>query len=168
MQKPGAERNIKPREDRRRTVLPARIRNGPGWADACILNISSRGLLIYARCTAQPGSQVRLWRGGYLIVARVVWRSNERLGVCTPEPIAVDNLISSESEPAAVPVLGREAKLERPRQPRSHERSRERSRAIEFVSLALVGAALAAAAAAYAYRTLSAPLEAVNRALGAG
>lgn len=167
MQKAVGGRNIRPREDRRRTVLPARIRTGPGWADACILNISSRGLLVYAKCAAQPGSHVKLWRGGYLVVARVVWRSNERLGVCTPEPIAVDNLISSESNPAAVPALGREAKLDRPRQPRSHERSRERSRAIEFVSLALVGAALAAATAVYAYQALSAPLEAVNRALGA-
>ena len=167
MQKAVGGRNIRPREDRRRTVLPARIRTGPGWADACILNISSRGLLVYAKCAAQPGSHVKLWRGGYLVVARVVWRSNERLGVCTPEPIPVDDIISSEAAPAEAPAPAAAVELDRPRKRPSHDRSRAVSRAVEFLSLVVFGIALAGAAAAYAYETLSKPLEAVNRALGA-
>lgn len=166
MQQAGG-RNIKPREERQRTVLPARVRNGAGWVDACILNISSRGLLIHAKCAAQPGSPVKLWRGGCLVIGRVVWRSNERIGVCTPEPIAVDDLISSQTAQATAPVFTGDVKVERGSRPRNPDRSRERSRTIEFVSLVLVGTALAAAVTVHAYQALSKPLEAVNRALGA-
>lgn len=165
MQQSGGGRNIKPREDRRRTVLPARLRNGGGWIDACILNVSSRGLLIHAKCTPQPGSQIELRRGGYLVTARVVWRSTHRIGLCSPDQLPVDDIISCEHAPAAVPALKSDVKVERRIEPRSHERSRERSRAIEFLSLVLVGTALAGAASAYAYEALSNPLKAVHRAL---
>lgn len=165
MQKADGGRSIRPREERRRTVLPARLRNGAGWVDACILNISSRGLLIHAKCDAQPGSQISLWRGENLIVGRVVWRSTNRIGLCSPDPLPVDDVISGGAAPAAAPVATGDLKIERRTQPRSHERSRERSRAIEFVSLVLAGVALAAAASAYAYQALSNPLEAVQRAL---
>ena len=161
----GGGRNIKPREDRRRTLLPARLRNGAGWIDACILNVSSRGLLIHAKCQAQPGSQIELRRGGYLVIARVVWRSTHRIGLCSPDPLPVDDIISCEAPPAAVPALIVAAKVERRSRPRSHERSRERSRAIEFLSLVLIVTALAGAASAYAYEALSNPLKAVHSAL---
>ena len=36
----------RPRELRRRVILPARLRTGADWSDTCMLNISSRGLLI--------------------------------------------------------------------------------------------------------------------------
>ena len=39
-------------------MLPARMRSSTGWSDACILNISTRGLLIYALGSADPGNFV--------------------------------------------------------------------------------------------------------------
>lgn len=165
MQQPGGGRNIKPREDRRRTVLPARLRNGGGWIDACILNVSSRGLLIHAKCEAKPGSEIELRRGGYLVTARVVWRSTHRIGLCSPDPLPVDDIIGCEAPPATVSGANGDIKVERRSRPRSHERSRERSRAIEFLSLVLAGTALAGAASAYAYEALSRPLKAVHEAL---
>lgn len=166
MQKAGGGRSIRPREDRRRTILPAQVRDGTGWADACILNISSRGLLIHARCSAPPGSQIKLKRGGYLLVGKVIWRSRERIGVCSPYPLPVDELISSEAASADLPALSGTIEIERPRKQRSSEdRSRAFSRAVEFLSLVLVGTVLAAATAVHAYQALSNPLESVSRAL---
>lgn len=148
-------------------MLPARMRNGAGWTDACILNVSSRGLLVYAKCAAQPGSQIELRRGGYLIVATVVWRNNERIGICSEGPVPVDDLISSEAASAAVPALTGTVELERRKQRRDPDRSRARSRAMEFLALVLIGTALAGAAAVYVQQALTKPLAAVNRALGA-
>ena len=165
MRQAGGGPDFKPREDRRRTVLPARLRNGSRWVDACILNISSRGLLIYSKCAAQPGSEIKLWRGKYLVAARVVWRSNGRIGVRTPEPIPVDDIISSEAAPAECPAPLVAVELDRPRKRRSPDRSRAASRAFEFLSLVMFGTALAGAAAAYAYEALSNPLKAVHEAL---
>lgn len=165
MQRSGGGRNIKPREDRRRTVLPAQVRNGAGWADACILNISSRGLLIHARCPAQLGSQIKLRRGHYLLVGRVIWRSRERIGVWSHSPLPVDDLISSHAASADVPAITGAIEIERPARPRSPGQSRAVSRVVEFLSLVLVAAALAGGAAVYAYETLSKPLDAVHRAL---
>lgn len=166
MQKAGSGQSNRPREDRRRTILPAQVRNGAGWADACILNISSRGLLINARCTAPPGSQIKLRRGGYLLVGRVIWRSANRIGVSSQYPLPVDELISSEAASADLPALSGTIEIGRPQQQRkSNDRSRAFSRAVEFLSLVLFGSALAAAAAVHAYQALSNPIEAVNRAL---
>ena len=148
-------------------MLPARIRSGAGWSDACILNISPRGLLVYAKCPAQPGTSIELRRGGYLVLAEVVWRNNERIGLCSHDEVPVDDLISSEAAAAAVPVLTGTLEVERRKRPRDADRSRARSRAMEFLSLVLIGAALAGGAAVSAHQALTAPLAAVNRALGA-
>lgn len=147
-------------------MLPARMRNGLGWNDACILNISLHGLMIYSKCSVEPGSHVELCRGGRMISTRVVWRKNQRIGLCSPEPLPVDELISSDAAKAAFPTIAGRAQIERRNRPRDGERSRDRSRAIEFVSLVLVGTAFAGGVAAYAQQALTKPLSAVQTALG--
>ena len=157
--------DLKPREDRRAIVLSARVRAGPGWGDACILNISSRGLMIYAQCAAEPGSFVELHRGAQRIVARVVWRKNHRIGLCSRNPLPVEDIITGDTAAAAGPAITANMMIERRKQPRDAERSRERSRAIEFVSVVLIGAVLAGSAATYVQQTLSRSLSAVETAL---
>lgn len=142
------------------------MRNGAGWSDACILNISSHGLMIYAKCTVEPGSYVELRRGGQMVSARVVWRANNRIGLCSPAPIPVEDIISSETAAAALPAITAGAKIERRKHRRDPERSRDRSRAIEFMSLVLIGITLAGGVAVYAQQTLVKPLAAVQMALG--
>ena len=97
--------SFQPRERRRRVMLPARVRNNSGWSDACILNISSRGLLVYSAGAAEPGSFVEIRRGGQLVIARVIWRENQRMGLCSPDPVPVDAIISNRA-------------LDKPRAPR--------------------------------------------------
>ena len=145
-------------------MLPARLRSQSGWSDACILNISSRGLLIYSNAAAQPGSFVEVRRGGQLVIARVVWRKNQRIGLCSPDPVHVEDIIAADSAAAAVPVAAGAA-IERRRIPRDPDRSRSRGRAVEFVALVLVGGALAFAAMVSVEESLARPLASVGSAL---
>jgi len=89
----------KPRELRRRVILPARLRMGAHWSDACILNISSRGLMIQASRAAPEGSVIELWKGDYVIVARVVWRKGVRAGLCSDDRVPVEEIMSLAQSP---------------------------------------------------------------------
>jgi hypothetical protein len=143
-------------------MLPARMRSICGWSDACILNVSSRGLLIYSSGNAKPGSFVEIRRGGQLVVARVVWRKNRRIGLCSSDPVRVEDIISSETAASAVQSGPHQRYVERRRVPRDSDRSRERGRAIEFLSLVVACTAAAGLAAVYVEQTLEAPLAAVK------
>lgn len=145
-------------------MLPARMRSESGWSDACILNVSSRGLLIYSAGRATPGSFVEIRRGSQLVVARVVWRENQRLGLSSQDPVRVEDIISSET--AAVAVQSSGFTVERRKVPRTSEQSRLLSRAMEYVFTIMLVVALAGSAAFYAHEALTTPLAAVRTALG--
>lgn len=147
-------------------MLPARMRSASGWSDACILNVSKRGLLVYSPGTADLGSFVEIRRGGQLVVARVVWRMNQRIGLHSPDPVRVEDIISTEAAAAAVQSATAEFADERRRIPRNAERSRQQARAMEFAALVLAGLALAGAAVATVEDALAAPLASVRMALG--
>ena len=157
--------NFIPREERRRVVVQARVRSGAGWNDACILNVSSRGLLIYANCATRPGRYVELHRGEQVIVAKVVWRNNQRMGLFSNDRLPVEQIISNQAAAGAAAATAGELLVERRKRPRDPERSRERARAMEFLSLVLIGLVVAGALAAYATQTLSRPLAKVTAAL---
>jgi hypothetical protein len=161
---------LKPREERRRTVLPARIRSGSGWADACILNVSSRGLMVYTTGAANPGTVIEIRRGAQIVIARVVWRRNRRLGLATQGEVPVSDIISNTtaaSAAASTPALSSDFMFDRRRHRRSHDQSRFRSRAFEFASIVLAGALLGGIAAVWVQETLAKPLTVVTAALHA-
>ena len=166
MHQASAARALKAREERVRTALAARLRDGAGWSDACILNVSSRGLLVYARSSVEPGTIVELRRGDRLVIAKVVWRENQRIGLCSQDNLSLASLASGELAAAAAPAIAA-AGAERRKQPRDPERSRHRSRALGFVSLVLIGMILALGLGAYVLDTLAKPAAAVTRALAA-
>ena len=147
-------------------MLPARMRSSTGWSDACILNISTRGLLIYALGSADPGSFVEIRRGNQLVVARVVWRQNQRIGLQSPDPLRIAEIISSDTAEAAVivPVVI-PSKPDRRKVGRDWEKSRAIGRAVEFLSLVLIAVALGAAVSAYVLDILSGPFARVGGAL---
>ena len=154
----SAEPCARPREQRRNVVLQARLRSNCRWGDACILNLSPRGLMVYAPQPADPGSFVEIRRGEQAIVARVVWRRNNRIGLRSERLLELDQVITgagSQSAPGigAVELLG-----ERRQQPRSHDDSRLRARIAEFASIIVVAAVLAGSAYSLVARSLSAPI----------
>jgi hypothetical protein len=156
----------RPRELRRRVMLPARLRNGAQWADACILNVSSRGLMIQSARAGPEGSCVELRRGDHVIVARVMWRSGPRAGLLSEDRIPVEEIMSlSGSQPLQL-VASRGALVERRRHRRASALEyRLKGRAMEFAAIAAIGVALAGGAWSMARQALVKPFAQVSAAL---
>ena len=84
----------KNREWRRSVLVKARIKSADGWRDASILNVSSRGLMIYSACCSNPGNEVELRGGDQVIRARVMWRKGQRAGLRTDSVLPVIDIIN--------------------------------------------------------------------------
>ena len=158
-------RNHKPRELRRRVLLPARLRTGASWSDACILNVSSRGALIHSSRPFAQGSVIELRHGDHIIVGRVVWREGSKAGLRSHDRLPVEQILSATDGPA-LRLSAAPAEVERRRRPRTHDQSRMQSRAFEFASIAIVAVALSSAAFALVDEALAQPLARVSAALG--
>lgn len=155
-------RSEKPRELRRRVVVAARLRHGASWSDACILNISSRGLMIHTGRPISQGAQVEIRRGDAVIVACVVWREGGRAGLRAQDRVPVEEILT----------LGRSEVLqlgaghgERRKRPRSEDRSRIHGRAIEFAGVAMIAVCLAGAGLTMVRAAFARPLAIVSNAL---
>jgi hypothetical protein len=148
-------------------MLRARMRAPFGWTDACILNVSSRGLLINASTAgaAAAGTKVELWHGEQVIVAEVVWRKGTRAGLRTDERVPVEEIMALSKAPALQLTAGEWPLQDRRKRPRSHEENRLRSRAIEFAGTVAIAACLAVGAFAMVEQAFARPLAVVERAL---
>ncbi|MEO6225814.1 MAG: PilZ domain-containing protein [Sphingomicrobium sp.] len=164
----GISHSQRSRELRRRVVLPARIRYSAGWADACILNISSRGLMIQSCAGAKAGTIVELTRGPHVISARVVWSEGFRTGLQVDESISVADIltIGSANQLALAPI--RSALLDPPRNMAAHDASRLQARTLQFAGTLFIGAVLSIGAFGMMQQAFAAPLAAVEAALGGG
>jgi hypothetical protein len=161
--------NKKPRELRTSVVLAARIRADTGWGDACILNVSSRGLLITSSRVGGEGSTVELRHGAHAIVARVVWRKGTRAGLRTSERVPFEDIVTLSRASALRLTAPQWPGTDRRKQPRPTERlhaSRQRSRMIEFASIAVIGISLAATLFSMVETAFARPLAMVQAALG--
>ena len=147
-------------------TLAARMRSEGGWSDACILNVSSRGLLVYSSGVAPIGSFVEIRRGSQMVVGRVVWRKNQRLGLCSPQQVHITDLISDQTAAAAIAKPGA-AYVERRRIPRTADQHRARARAMEFLFALLVATALSLWAVTAMHQAFVKPMAAVEAALRA-
>ena len=157
----------RPRELRRRVILPARLRSGAQWSDACILNISSRGLMIQAGRAGPEGSTVELRRGEYVIVGRVVWREGGRAGLRTDDRLPVEEILSVNQASTLTLIATDRAVLERRKQPRqSVSDPRLRGRAIEFLGTGTIAVSLAIGIWSTAQQALAQPIAKVEAALG--
>jgi hypothetical protein len=157
----------RPRELRRRVMLPARLRTGIQWTDTCILNISSRGLLIHSARAGPQGSTVELRRGDHVIVGRVVWRDGARVGVECDERLPVEQIMSHSQSQALRLTAASSPVVERRKAPRSTaDDARLRGRAMEFVSVGIIAASLALTVWSMAEQALARPMAAVSAALG--
>ena len=148
---------MKPRDQRQKVLIEARLRQDRGWTDARILNISRRGLMVRSPAAPLHGTYVEVCRGTHRIVARVVWVSQDRFGLRTQDAIAVDAVVRDEAalpEPANDPrSLRRRSTLEM-----RERRSRHWSRRFQFGVLGLFAIAAACLTFGAVREALSRPL----------
>ena len=144
------------------------MRDGSGWTDACILNVSSHGLLINATVAGAPatGSMIELRHGDHVIAGEIIWRKGTRAGLRTDQRVPVEEIMALGTASALQLTAGEWPRAERRKRPRSHDESRLRSRAIEFAGVALIAASLAGAVFSMVEAAFARPLAAVQSALG--
>jgi hypothetical protein len=156
----------RPRELRRRVVLPARMRADSGWCDARILNISSRGMMIDVGRGAPRADTIELRRGTHVILARVVWRDGSRAGLHCEDRLPVEEILSLSQAPA-LQLTAAPGFTERRTQPRrQHDQSRSQGRIAEFASVGVIAASLALTLFGIVEQALAAPMDAIRAALG--
>ena len=149
-------------------LLNARMRTAAGWSDACILNISSRGVMVHAGRPFVRGSTIELRHGDHVIVGRVVWRDGSKAGLQAEQRLPVEQILSLANGPQLRLTAGQDRRVERRRRPRTHEQSRIRSRAFEFASVLFIVVLLSGSAFALVGAALAKPLAQVRLALGGG
>ena len=145
------------------------MRCGASWGDACILNYSSRGMLVHAPQAPSRGSYLEIRRGCHVIVARVIWTNSNRFGVQTQDPVPAAGLISEPYSNVAAARPGTNGVVERRTETRqtscSHEASRWRARMLEVGALAILGALMASLAIGAVHELLAGPVAAVETVL---
>lgn len=166
MQPTQRRANHRPRELRRRVMMPARVRVAAGWSDACILNLSSRGLMIKATPAALRSGQIELWHQEHMIIATIVWREGTRAGLRAEGPLPVEEIMALGQGPSLQLTAQCSPQADRRRKPRSHDDSRFRARAFEFASVTLIAVSLAMAVFGMVEQSFAKPLFAVRAALG--
>ena len=163
---------MKPREPRKKVMIKARMRVGAAWRDACILDLSSRGLMIQANDPPPGGSYLELRRGRHVIIARVMWTRDRRAGLRAQDALPTEAIIAEPDHSAGPPIVAgserRTAPAARAVRPTDHEHSRWQSRAWEFASVVFVGAAFATVAYGAVASALERPLASVENALSGG
>lgn len=150
-----AHNGFRTRDPRVKVYLPSRMRVHSAWADACIHNVSTRGLLVSSEGAPEPGAYVEIRRGQNVIIGRAVWKKDRFFGVRAQDRI---DLASLQADPArsGAPALRVERRSEdRFKQDavaaRTLERNRALSRLFQFgvIALAVTVAALMVATAVY-------------------
>lgn len=144
-------------------MLPAQLRNGASWTDACILNRSSRGLMVHMTEPPQQGSYVELRKGAHVIVARVIWSDSQKAGLCAQDRLDVEHIVTSAEAPQL--QLTAEPCRRTDPLPRGYGDSRLQGRAMEFASVVAVGIFFAATVCALVSDALALPLADIQRAL---
>jgi hypothetical protein len=143
-------------------LVPARLRHGSSWSDACILNVSSRGLMIPTGRPISHGSRVEIRRGEHVIVARVVWRDGGRAGLRAEDRVPVQDIITLGQSPAL--QLAAE-QGDRRKHPRPEGRNRLRGRAFEFAGVVLMAVVLTGAGLSMVDEAFARPFAVISAAL---
>jgi hypothetical protein len=129
----------KPRaEDRTSVMIRARLRGAGPERDACIVDVSSRGLSATADNPPRRGDFIELVVGDIILVGQVKWTSMRRFGMAFRERISVVGLLSGDG--GDVTLGGRRAVQKRNDRKRSAAAGGGWLKKLEFLVLMLAGA----------------------------
>jgi hypothetical protein len=147
--------------------MKARLRWGAYWGDACILNISSQGMMIQTGRVAPEGSIVELHRGDHVILARVVWRDGLKAGLRTDDRLPVDQILSAGDRGPVQLVTSDGAIVERRTKARSEAGdAREFGKKLEFVGACVLVLVFAFLVGLAVFDILATPMAQIDHALG--
>jgi hypothetical protein len=162
---------LKPREERRKTFLRARMRSERGWADVTIANVSSRGLMLQCVAPVERNSFIEVRYCNVCIVGRVVWVGGWRCGVRTQDALDMAALLSQSPAQKRKPGVERRATARaQVAAPRGgigeiSDRSRRFARAFDWTIMVLAAGAAGAFMAQSAWVVLDASLQRARTAL---
>ncbi|MEP5938496.1 MAG: PilZ domain-containing protein [Erythrobacter sp.] len=90
----------KPRvEDRTKVMIRASMRDSGPKRDACVLDLSTRGLLATTAKPPKYGEFVELSVNGKTLVGHVKWSGERRFGITFQDRISVMSVINGTNEP---------------------------------------------------------------------
>jgi len=160
------QNGLRPRELRRRVILPARLRLGSQWTDICILNVSSRGLMIQSGQPARQGTIVEVRRERHIITGRVMWRDGGKIGLQCEDRVPVDDMLSLGAAKSLRLVAADGDLIERRQVPRrGRPESRLLGRTIQFAGVLAIVLALSISAVLWVKTTLAQPFRTAEAAL---
>jgi hypothetical protein len=131
--------DFKPRiEERAKVMIRARLRGAGPERDACILDVSSRGLAVTADNPPQRGDFVELEIGEHKLVGQVKWSGMRRFGLVLRQRISAVALISGDSD--AITLQESAAARKHENRKRNSRGNAAIKRRIEFAIFLVVGA----------------------------
>lgn len=83
-------------EERTEALLRARLRGSGLERDACILDLSSQGLLLTAAMPPKCDHVVTIMANGYAITGHVRWVNERRFGISLDAPIVVSDVVEGK------------------------------------------------------------------------
>jgi hypothetical protein len=104
------------------------MRNGAGWHDVTICNVSSRGLMAKTPSPPQRGDFIEVRRNHVCIVGQVRWVYGTEFGLRTQDRIDIRNLCSPTAAKPAETAEAERRTAPRQTEPSSPEATAERSR----------------------------------------
>lgn len=160
----------KTREPRRTVLIPSRMQVGAVWVDACIHNMSSRGMMLATDDPPAPGTYVDIRRGTQVVIGRVMWRKDRFFGIRTQDRLDLDAIVNEprltarpqRKDVGAPDRRSRDRLVAEARIGQKVERSRQISMLMQFVVVLALGAAAAVLIGDHAYRLLAAPSRAIE------
>ena len=160
------QNGLRPRELRRRVILPARLRLGSQWTDICILNVSSRGLMIQSGQPARQGTIVEVRRERHIITGRVMWRDGGKIGLQCEDRVPVEGILSLGAAKSLRLVAADGDLIERRQVPRrGRPESRLLGRTIQFAGVLAIVLALSISGVLWVKTTLAQPFRTAEAAL---
>ena len=160
---------MQPREDRHKVLIRARMRAGGLPVDACIRDVSSRGMMIQSVAPPPRGTYVEVVTAGQTIVGRVVWDADMRFGISTRDTIRIEMIVGALKHGRSAPQPTTEIANPRPSpKPSEPALRRSQARALELGALVVFALAMIATVAGAAFETLASPLETVAAFLDPG
>lgn len=147
-------------------ILPARLCLGAQWTDVCILNVSTRGMMIQARQPTHQGMTVEIRRDRYLITGQIVWQDGDRIGLRCEDRVPVEEMLSLGAGKSLRLVTTEGALIERRRASRHRsDEARLHGRAVQFAGVIAIALGLSISGLLWVKSTLAHPLQAAEAAL---